>query len=84
MTSIASLVLPEKLPLVVLVCTHADETHDWDDPYEMADDVFDFLLRKPYRTQLVDQVFVVDNTKSGSNSECSEIIRLQKPRSYLR
>ena len=44
----------------------------------MAHEVFDFLQRKPYSTQLVDQVFVVVNTKSGSNSECSEIIRLRK------
>ena len=89
MTSVASLagqvltgpkseVLPEKLPPVFLVCTHADEPCDWDDPYEMAQEVFDFLQRKPYSAQLVDQVFVVDNTKSGSKGECSEIIRLRK------
>ena len=79
MTSIASLagqvpagpkseVLPEKLPPVFLVCTHADEPHDWDDPYEMADEVFDFLQRKPYSTQLVDQVFVVDNCPAATLS----------------
>ena len=71
-----SQLLPDKLPPVFLVCTHADQPYGGADPFALASDVFDVLQRKPYSSQLVEHVYVVDNTKSGSTSECSEVIRL--------
>ena len=92
MTSVASLaiedgshqkghgseVLTEKLPPVFLVCTHADTPYDGRDGYALAREVFGSLRSKSYRTHLYEDVFVVDNTKSGHRSECSEIIRLRQ------
>ena len=91
MTSVASLasqdkdndvdheseVLPKKLPAVFLVCTHADKPYSGCDPFELANKVFGMLKDKPYGPQLAD-VFVVDNTKSGSQFECPEVARLRK------
>ena len=71
-------VLPERLPPVFLVCTHADKPHGGEDPFELAHEIFDSLQRKPYSCQLVEHVFVVDNTKSGGKSECAEVIRLRQ------
>ena len=73
-----SQLLPDKLPPVFLVCTHADKAYGGADPFALASDVFDILQRKPYSSQLVEHVYVVDNTKSGSTSECSEVIRLRQ------
>ena len=73
-----SVVLPEKLPPVFLVCTHADQPHGGADPFALAHEIFDSLQRKPYSGQLVERVFVVDNTKSGSHFECAEVIRLRQ------
>ena len=73
-----SQLLPDKLPPVFLVCTHADQPYGGADPFALASDVFDILQRKPYSSQLVEHVYVVDNTKSGSTSECSEVIRLRQ------
>ena len=42
----------------------------------LAREVFGSLETKPYKNQLYKDVFVVDNTKSGSKSECSEVKRL--------
>ena len=91
MTSVASLgsqdkdndedhkseVLPKKLPAVALVCTHADKPHSDCDPSELASEIFGTLKEKPYGPHLCD-VFVVDNTKSGSEFECEEVVRLRK------
>ena len=91
MTSVASLaspdkdydvdhesgVLPKKLPAVLLVCTHADKPYRGCDPFELANEIFGTLKDKPYGPQLAD-VFVVDNTKSGSDSECNEVARLRE------
>ena len=91
MTSVASLasqdkdndedhkseVLPKKLPAVFLVCTHADKPYSDRDPVELANEIFGTLKDKPYGHQLSD-VFVVDNTKSGSESECQEVARLRE------
>lgn len=89
MTSVASLasqderyvVGPEtevnKLPPVFLVCTHADKPHDGCDPWKVAKEMFGYLKNKPHGALLSD-VFVVDNTKSGSESECREVVRLRK------
>ena len=71
-------VLPEKLPPVFLVCTHADKPYDGGDPYELAQDVFGSLRSKPHKSHLYDDVFVVDNTKSGHEIQCPEVARLRK------
>jgi len=74
----ASEVLPKKLPAVFLVCTHADKPYSSGcDAAELAIEIFGTLKEKPYGPQLVD-VFVVDNTKSGSEFECLEVARLRK------
>ncbi len=70
-------VLPKKLPAVFLVCTHADEPHRDRDPCELATEILGCLKNKPYGAHLFD-VFWVDNTKSGSQSECHEVIRLRE------
>ena len=70
-------VLPKKLPAVFLVCTHADQPHNGRDPFKLAKEIFGTLKSKPYGAQLCD-VFVVDNTKSGSRSECQEVMRLRE------
>ena len=90
MTSVASLAsqdeddigpqsasLPKKLPAVFLVCTHTDNPYGGGDPGELANKVFGFLKNKPYGAHLHD-VFCVDNTKSGSESECPEVKRLRE------
>ena len=67
---------PMNIPPVFLVCTHADEPCGGADPFVLAREVFGSLETKPYKNQLYNDVFVVDNTKSGSKSECSEVKRL--------
>ena len=69
--------LANRLPSVFLVCTHADEPHDGRDPWELAIEIFGSLKNKPYGPRLSD-VFVVDNTKSGSEFECREVMRLRE------
>ena len=79
--NLESEVLPEKLPPVFLVCTHADKPYGCGGPRTapaLAQDVFGSLRSKPYKSHLYDHVFVVDNTKSGSELECSEVVRLRK------
>ena len=71
-------VLRVNIPPVFLVCTHADEPCGGADPFALAHKVFDSLQTKSYRTQLYEDVFVVDNTKSGTEYECSEVIRLRE------
>ena len=86
MTSVASLGDPDvcldlagvNIPPVFLVCTHADQPFDVADPFALALEVFGSLQTKPYKSQLYDDVFVVDNTKSGVESECSEVKRLRE------
>ena len=70
-------VLPEKLPPVFLVCTHADKPYGGGDPYALAKNVFGSLRNKPHKSHLYDDVFVVDNTKSGHEIQCSEVARLR-------
>ena len=67
---------PTNIPPVFLVCTHADKPCGGADPFVLAREVFGSLETKPYKNQLYKDVFVVDNTKSGSKSECSEVKRL--------
>ena len=73
----ASEILPERLPPVFLVCTHADKPFQGSDPHALARKVFGTLRRRVYGKHLVD-VFVVDNTKSGSEEKCTEVDRLRK------
>ena len=68
--------LPE-LPPVFLVCTHADKPCDGGDPRELGRMIFGHLQTKPYKTHLHD-VFIVDNTKSGHELECPEVLRLRQ------
>ena len=70
--------LTKKLPAVFLVCTHADTPYGKRDPQQLAYEVLGYLQKKPsYGGHLVD-VFVVDNTKSGTESECQEVVRLRQ------
>jgi len=68
--------LPDKLPPVFLVCTHADKPYDGGGPRKLAYKVRSSLQHKLYDTNLYDDVFVVDNTKSGTKFECSDVLRL--------
>ncbi len=89
MSSVASLVghneveisnpsekLPPKLPPVFLVCTHADR-YCGRDSAALAARVYGSLQEKSYSSHLFDGVFTVDNTRSGSEHECPEVIRLR-------
>ena len=82
MSSLASLVSDcplaslKKFPAVFLVCTHADQPYCDRNPFELANEIFGDLKSKPYGAHLFD-VFCVDNTKSGTESECKEIMRLR-------
>ena len=74
----ASDVLPEKLPPIFLVCTHADTPYGRGDPRNLATKLFGRLKRKPYGGHLSD-VFFVDNTSlSLLNSDCREVVRLRE------
>ena len=76
--SVDSEVLPEKLPAVFLVCTHADTPYkSQSDPITLARELFGSLQTKPYKIHLHD-VFVVDNTLSGHGRECPEVVRLRQ------
>ena len=73
----ASEMLPERLPPIFLVCTHADEPYQSSNPYALARKIFGSLKKRVYGKHLVD-VYVVDNTKSGTKEECPEVTRLRK------
>ena len=76
--SVESEVLPEKLPAVFLVCTHADTPYkSQSDPTTLARELFGSLQTKPYKIHLHD-LFVVDNTMSGHGPECPEVVRLRR------
>ena len=67
-----------KLPAVFLVCTHADTPYKKRDPRRLAYEVLGHLQENTsYGSHLVG-VFVVDNTKSGTEPECQEVVRLRK------
>ena len=73
-----STVLPTKIPPVFLVCTHSDRPFEGKDPFELAIKLYGSLETKSYSSQLYDDVFVVDNTKSGAQTESSEVQRLRE------
>ena len=76
--SIDSEVLPEKLPAVFFVCTHADTPYkSQSDPSTLARELFGSLRTKSYKIHLYD-FFVVDNTMSGHGPECLEVVRLRQ------
>ena len=68
---------PQKLPPVFLVCTHADKAYENRNPEKIAREILGCLKRKPYGIHL-SNVFVVDNTKSGTESECPGVVSLRK------
>ena len=70
-------VLPKKLPPIFLVCTHADEPYADRNPGELAYEILGCLRDRSYGAHLVD-AFFVNNTKSGTESECSEVKRLRQ------
>ena len=74
----ASNVLPRRLPPVFLVCTHADIPFGGSNARDLALKMHGFLQRKTYGEHLYKDVFVVDNTKSGSEEECTEVRRLRE------
>ena len=75
--TVESEVLPEKLPPVFFVCTHADTPYKRQvDPTTLARELFGSLRTKAYKIHLHD-LFVVDNTMSGHSPECPEVVRLR-------
>ena len=74
----ASHVLPRRLPPVFLVCTHADIPFGGSNARDLALKMHGFLQCKTYGEHLYKDVFVVDNTKSGSEEECTEVRRLRE------
>ena len=71
-------VLPRRLPPVFLVCTHADVPFGGSNARDLALKMYGFLQCKTYKEHLYKDVFVVDNTKSGSEEECIEVKRLRE------
>ena len=69
--------LPEKLPSVFLVCTHADKPYRSGNPKDLAREIYGRLKGKIYG-KLLKGLFVVDNTKSGSVDECRDVIKLRE------
>lgn len=69
--------LSTKLPTVFLVCTHADKPCNGGDAKVLAKQLLDSLQNKPFSNHLYADVFAVDNTKSGSERECEEVVRLR-------
>ena len=91
MSSIYSLVSPDDirqqaslpetsptLPPVFLVCTHADKPFGGASARDLALEIYGFLRDGVYKKHLFKDVFVVDNTKSGSKDECPEVKRLRE------
>ena len=71
--------LPEKLPAVFLVCTHADSPYEsLSGPSKLAKKLFGSLRIKPYKVHLYRNFFVVDNTMSGHGSECPGVVDLRE------
>nr|XP_058947840.1 uncharacterized protein LOC131775724 [Pocillopora verrucosa] len=71
-------VVPRRLPPVFLVCTHADVPFGGSNARGLALKTYGFLQHNTYKEHLYKDVFVVDNTKSGSEEECTEVKRLRE------
>ena len=70
--------LPGRLPPVFLAYTHADVPFGGSNARDLALKTYGFLQRKMYKEHFYKDVFVVDNTKSGSKEECIEVGRLRE------
>ena len=72
--------VPTRLPPVFLVCTHADEPYltKGTSARDLALEIYGILRSKIYREHLFKDVFVVNNTMSGSDHECPDVIRLRE------
>ena len=71
--------LPDRLPPVVLVCTHADSPYDPSaEPILLARKTYWLLKDKPYSDHLFKHFFTVNNKTSGSEVKCPEVQRLKK------
>ena len=74
----ASEMLPGRsMPPVFLVCTHTDEPYRSVQPEELAREITG-SLQTPLNGKPFFDVFMVNNTKSGSEQECPEVSRLKK------
>ena len=72
--SAASQKLPQKLPPVFFVCTHADKPYKRGNPKDLAREIYGSLREKRSGLHLFADFFVVDNTKAGTAEECQEDI----------
>lgn len=71
--------LPDQLPPVILVCTHADCPYDPSaEAKDLALEAYGLLKGKPYSNHLFKDYFAVNNTTSGSKVKCPEVQRLKK------
>lgn len=71
--------LPDRLPPVVLVCTHADSPFDPNtEPICLARKTYGLLKGKPYSDHLFEHFFTVNNNLSGSEVKCPQVQRLKK------
>ena len=71
--------LPDQLPPVILVCTHADCLYDASaKPNDLALKTYGLLKGKPYSGHLFKDFFTVNNRMSGSEEKCPEVQRLKK------
>ena len=73
--------LPRRLPPVFLVCTHADKpylTAKGTTARDLALEIYGSLRSQIYGEHLFKDVFVVDNTMSGSVHECPDVVRLRE------
>jgi len=69
---------PDKLPVVFLVCTHADKLKgSLRGPQKIANELYGCLRKKPYKRHLRN-FLVVDNTKSGHGPECPGVKHLRE------
>ena len=69
--------LCEKVPPVFLVCTHADKPYLSVNPENLASKIYSSLKRKSY-SRLLKGLFVIDNTKSGSDDESGDVRKLRE------
>lgn len=71
--------LPDQLPPVILVCTHADCPYDPSrEAKDLALEAYGLLKGKPYSNHLFEDYFAVNNKTSGSEVKCPELERLKK------
>ena len=69
--------LPEKLPPVILTCTHADLVGSRVTAKTAASKIYGSLRHRLFSKHLYRKFFVVDNTKSGGADECEGVSKLK-------